>query len=133
MPFIFLSGTLDEEVAIDALKIGATDYVFKTRLSRIAPAVQRALREARERLERRRDELLLAGEKRMLEMIARGEPLTHLLDALCRLVEELAGGTLSSILLLDPNAGCLRHGAAPSLPAAYTEAVDGLAIGPCAG
>src|ERR1700719_2138924 len=49
VPFIFVSGTLDEEVAIEALKIGATDYVFKTRLSRIVPSVQRALREAEER------------------------------------------------------------------------------------
>jgi PAS domain S-box-containing protein len=133
VPFIFLSGTLDEELAIDALKIGATDYVFKTRLSRIVPAVQRALREARERLERKQDELLLAGEKRMLEMIAKGEPLAGILDALCRMVEELAGGTLSSILLLDPIAGCLRHGAAPSLPAPYRHAIDGLSIGPVAG
>ena len=52
VPFIFVSGTLDEEVAIEALKIGATDYVFKTRLSRIVPSVQRALREAEERAER---------------------------------------------------------------------------------
>src|SRR5882672_46783 len=51
VPFIFVSGTLDEEVAIEALKIGATDYVFKTRLSRIVPSVQRALREAEERIE----------------------------------------------------------------------------------
>jgi PAS domain S-box-containing protein len=51
VPFIFVSGTLDEEVAIEALKIGATDYVFKTRLPRIVPSVQRALREAQERLE----------------------------------------------------------------------------------
>jgi PAS domain S-box-containing protein len=49
LPFIFVSGTLGEEVAIEALKIGATDYVFKTRLSRIVPSVQRALREAGER------------------------------------------------------------------------------------
>jgi len=49
LPFIFVSGTLDEEIAIDALKIGATDYVFKTRLSRIVPSVQRALREAGEK------------------------------------------------------------------------------------
>jgi PAS domain S-box-containing protein len=55
-PFIFVSGTLGEEVAIDALKIGATDYVFKTRLSRILPSVQRALREAAERAERNRAE-----------------------------------------------------------------------------
>src|SRR3984893_5801026 len=83
--------------------------------------------------ERKQDELLLAGEKRLLEMIATGESRAVILDALCRLVEELAGGTLSSILLLDPNASCLRHGAAPSLPAPYTEAIDGLAIGPFAG
>ncbi len=56
VPFIFVSGTLGEEVAIEALKIGATDYVFKTRLSRIVPSVQRALREAEERTERKRAE-----------------------------------------------------------------------------
>src|SRR5215469_9906960 len=50
LPLIFVSGTLGEEVAIEALKIGATDYVFKTRLSRIVPSVQRALREAKERV-----------------------------------------------------------------------------------
>src|ERR1700735_4905542 len=49
VPLIFVSGTLGEEVAIEALKIGATDYVLKTRLSRIVPSVQRALREAEER------------------------------------------------------------------------------------
>jgi len=53
-----------------------------------------------------------------------------ILDALCRLVEELASGSLSSILLLDPNTNRLRHGAALSLPIDYTEAIDGSAIGP---
>ena len=47
VPFIFISGTLGEEVAIEALKIGATDYLLKERLSRIMPSVQRALREAK--------------------------------------------------------------------------------------
>src|SRR5271165_3684743 len=56
VPFIFVSGTLGEEVAIEALKTGATDYVFKTRLSRIVPSVQRALREAGERSDRHRAE-----------------------------------------------------------------------------
>jgi signal transduction histidine kinase len=49
VPLIFVSGTLGEELAIEALKRGATDYVFKTRLSRIVPSVQRALRESEER------------------------------------------------------------------------------------
>jgi PAS domain S-box-containing protein len=53
VPFIFVSGTLGEEVAIDALKIGAHDYVLKTRLSRLVPSVHRALREAGERAEHR--------------------------------------------------------------------------------
>ena len=53
VPFIFVSGTLGEEVAIEALKIGATDYVVKTRLSRLVPSVVRALREATERAERK--------------------------------------------------------------------------------
>ena len=56
LPFIFVSGSLGEEVAIEAVKIGATDYVVKSRLSRLVPAVRRALREARERAERKRAE-----------------------------------------------------------------------------
>jgi PAS domain S-box-containing protein len=83
--------------------------------------------------DRKRAEMLLGGEKRLLEMIARGEPLALTLDALCLLVEELAGGCLSSILLLDPNTNCLRHGSAPSLPTKYTEAIDGSVIGPSVG
>ena len=45
---------MGEELAIEALKMGATDYVFKTRLSRIGPSVRRALREAEERSQRKR-------------------------------------------------------------------------------
>jgi signal transduction histidine kinase/CheY-like chemotaxis protein len=56
LPFIFVSGSLGEEVAIEAVKTGATDYVVKSRLSRLVPSVRRALREARERAERRKAE-----------------------------------------------------------------------------
>jgi PAS domain S-box-containing protein len=56
VPFLFVSGTLGEEVAIEALKIGARDYVLKTRLSRLVPSVHRALRETRERAECKRAE-----------------------------------------------------------------------------
>ncbi|MBI3876200.1 MAG: response regulator [Verrucomicrobia bacterium] len=56
IPFIFVTGTMGEEVAIETLKSGATDYVIKTRLSRLVPAVHRALRESEERAERRRAE-----------------------------------------------------------------------------
>jgi two-component sensor histidine kinase len=53
-PFVFVSGTLGEEIAVEALKRGATDYVLKQRLERLAPTVLRALAEGRERAERRR-------------------------------------------------------------------------------
>lgn len=70
VPFIFVSGTLGEEVAIEALKIGATDYVLKTRLSRLVPAVQRALREAQDRAERKKaEESARRSENELLEVI----------------------------------------------------------------
>jgi signal transduction histidine kinase len=74
VPFIFVSGTLGEEVAIDALKIGATDYVFKTRLSRIVPSVRRALREAEERMELSRAEEAL---RRSETYLAEGQRLSQ--------------------------------------------------------
>ncbi len=49
VPFIFVSGTIGEETAVRSLRSGATDYVLKTNLSRLASAVERAVLEARER------------------------------------------------------------------------------------
>jgi formate hydrogenlyase transcriptional activator len=78
-------------------------------------------------------EALLAGQKRVLEMIAKGDALPRILDALCRVVEEQSSDVLSSFLLLDANGIHLRHGAAPRLPNSYIEAIDGVAIGPTGG
>src|SRR5438552_3176257 len=78
-------------------------------------------------------EALLAGENRVLEMVAKGDSLSDILEILCRLVEEQSSGVLASILLMDVNGKRLRHGAAPNLPKAYTEAIDGAFIGPAVG
>jgi PAS domain S-box-containing protein len=83
--------------------------------------------------QRKRAEALVAGEKRLLEMIARGGPLTPILDALCRYGEDLSGNVLVSILLVSSDGKSLRHGAAPSLPISYTQAIDGALIDPQAG
>lgn len=56
IPFIIVSGTLGEERAIEALQLGATDYVLKQRLSRLVPVVQRVLSEVEEKKERKRAE-----------------------------------------------------------------------------
>jgi len=80
-------------------------------------------------------ETLLAGEKQLLSMVAQGVPLASVLEALCRVVEDAAPGRLCSVLSIDPDRVRFRHGAGPSLPAAYNEVLDGLIMdrnyGPC--
>ncbi len=74
MPFIFVSRTLGEEDAIEALKLGATDYVSKTRLSRIIPSVRRAMRESKERVQRQLAEQTLRESEAYL---AEAQRLSH--------------------------------------------------------
>jgi len=83
--------------------------------------------------QRKRREALLAGENRVLEMLAKGNSLGDILNLLCLLVEEQSTGVLASILLMDANGKQLRHGGAPNLPKAYTEAIDGAFIGASVG
>jgi PAS domain S-box-containing protein len=82
---------------------------------------------------RKQGEALLAGEKRLLEMVAKGDSLSSILDAICRLVVELCSGCLCSILLLDSSGKRLWHGAGPSIPKPYAQAIDGFVIGPNVG
>src|SRR5437588_3768550 len=83
--------------------------------------------------QRKRREALLAGENRILEMLAKGDSLADILDLLCLLVEQQSAGVLASILLMDANGKQLRHGGAPNLPKDYTEAIDGAFIGASVG
>lgn len=76
---------------------------------------------------------LLHHQTTVLELIATGTALPHVLGAVTRSLEELIPGSRCSVLLLDAAARRLRHGAAPSLPAEYSAAVDGLPIGADAG
>ncbi len=69
-PVIFVSGTIGEDRAAEILREGATDYVLKDRLGRLAPAVERALREAEERRERQRLESQLLQAQKM-DMVGR--------------------------------------------------------------
>ena len=74
VPFIFVSGAMGEEAAIEALTQGATDYVLKHNLSRLAAAVQRALREARNRRERKPAREALQRSNEMLRAIIEAAP-----------------------------------------------------------
>ncbi len=83
--------------------------------------------------ERTQAEALRDGESRILEMIARDAPLEKTLEKLVQVVEAQFAGLLCSVLLLDEDGQHARHGSAPSLPRAYTKAINGLSIGPKAG
>jgi len=83
---------------------------------------------------RKRAENALANEKSVLEKIASGAPLATVLDVLVRGVEaQSCDGMMCTVLIFDEEAQCLRHGAAPGLPAEYNKLVDGLRIGPRVG
>jgi CheY-like chemotaxis protein len=71
LPFIFVSGTLGEDAAIDGFTQGATDYVLKQKLSRLTPAVQRALREAENRRLRQQAEAALQERVRHSQSLLR--------------------------------------------------------------
>jgi signal transduction histidine kinase len=72
VPFVFVSGSMGEELAIESLKSGATDYVLKHHLSRVGPAVKRALKEARERSKLRKAEEELKEYREHLEELVEG-------------------------------------------------------------
>ena len=82
---------------------------------------------------RKHMEIMLSGEKRVLEMTAEGAALSEILEAIAHHFEALSSDTLCSILLLDTDGVHLRHGAAPSLPHAYNRAIAGVVIGPRVG
>jgi PAS domain S-box-containing protein len=97
---------------------------------------QRELEECRQRKgQLEQAEALLAGENRLLEMVARGCSLPETLGALCLFIEGLSSGSLCGILLVDPAGNRVEHGAAPSLPQKYNEAIHGRLLtpdgGPC--
>lgn len=84
--------------------------------------------------EDKRSEALRVAHTRVLELAIGESPLEQTLSELIRIVESTSRtGVLGTILLLDEDGRHLRHGAAPSIPKAYTAAIDGAEIGPCAG
>ena len=98
VPFIFVSGTIGEERAIDALLRGAVDYVLKTNLNRLGPAVKRALADGAARDERRRQEVQIARLDRVLRMLSgvnalvvRTRDRAELLQETCRLAVRVGG------------------------------------------
>jgi PAS domain S-box-containing protein/diguanylate cyclase (GGDEF)-like protein len=102
-PFIFVSGTIGEERAIDALRRGATDYVLKSNLSRLASAVERAVREASVKAARRHaEEQLRSSEQQLRATVETSQDWIWETDLQGRF--KLCSGAVWAILGYDPSA-----------------------------
>lgn len=135
VPFIFVSASLGEELAIETLKQGATDYVLKQRLERLVPSVQRALREAQERRDRKQTEQLLIEQKQLLELIASGHPLDECLAAVCTSISRL-NSAHACFLLTDAQRQTFPRSITPDLPPSFGQGlkdapINDLCIGTC--
>jgi len=125
---------IGKRIELTAMRADGTEFPVELAVTRIGsdspPMFTGYIRDLSER---RRTEAILAGERQLLEMVAAGIELPKVLATLCSIVEAQTDGMLCSVLLLDPDGMHLRHGAAPSLPQTYIEAIDGTAIGPSVG
>jgi signal transduction histidine kinase/FixJ family two-component response regulator len=108
IPFVFVSGVMGEDAAIEALTQGATDYVLKQKLSRLTPAVKRALYEAENRRERRQVENIMQARLRLLELSS-SHSIDELLTATLDELEILTGSTISFYCILEPDQSTMAH------------------------
>jgi PAS domain S-box-containing protein len=82
VPFIIVTGSINEEVAVECMKAGAIDYVLKERLARLGPTIQRALEKKRAKEEKERaEQALQESEERYRQMFMNNQAVKLLLDA----------------------------------------------------
>lgn len=115
-PFVFVSGTIGEETAVESLRRGATDYVLKTNLTRLGPVVRRAIAEARERRARLAAEQrtyaltnLYAALSESNDALARAEGRDDLFRHICRIAVKRGGFKYAWVGLVDSADGFVRQ------------------------
>jgi len=141
-PFIFVSGTIGEERAVDALRRGAIDYVLKTNLSRLPAAVERALREVSLKAERARSEQQRHDQEIRLQRLTRTYRMlsstssailrlrnrSELFDEVCRIAAHQGGYGRVVISLIDPDAKTVRPRAWAGMDSPTLRIVDCVAL-----
>lgn len=114
LPFVFVSGALGEDKAVELLQLGATDYVLKTNLARLSAAIRRAIGEALARRARRKAEArilhlsnLYAALSEANAAIARAQASYQLFQDMCRIAVTRGGFHFAWVGLKDPDTGIL--------------------------
>jgi PAS domain S-box-containing protein len=129
-PALIIVADAFDDAAEAAQRLGATVCLRARGFAHLGPAVARALGE-RDQLAAREDAVAFdSAQVTLLEHMAAGRPLADVLEEIVLLVERQGDGMLCSILLLDGEAGRIRHGAAPHLPGPLIEGIEGALIGP---
>ena len=115
------------------LRVAANQGWISLQEARLLTEQKRVARESIE--DRKWSQTLLAGEKRLLEMIASGSPLLDVLNALCNFVEHAAPECYCGVYPIDWTGPTFLYGVAPSLPVSYIAPIEGLpvhcGIAPC--
>ena len=126
---------LGRRIEMPAQRADGMEFPVELAITRIAPdGPPQFIAYLRDISERKRGEAVLAGQKRVLELLVRGAPLPDVLDALCEVIEGQGQQTLiATVLLVDEDGQRLRSAAGGRAPVAYARAVDGVRIGPCVG
>jgi len=131
IPFIFVSGTIGEERAIQALLCGAVDYVLKSNLARLGPAVRRALAEVAARRERQQQEAQIARLDRVLRMmsgvnslVVRIRDRAELMQETCRLAISVGGYTNAIVSTISPGSFGLQPAAWSGVEESATKALS---------
>ncbi|HEY3851799.1 MAG TPA: EAL domain-containing protein [Steroidobacteraceae bacterium] len=138
VPFIFVSGTIGEERAIEAVRRGATDYVLKTNLARLGSAVERALRESEIKADQRHSEKQRREQEVRLERLTRSYRMlsntssailrlrnrAELLDEVCRIAHQQGGYDRVVISLIDSDAKTLRPHACAGVDSKSLQSAD---------
>src|SRR5690349_1082819 len=134
LPFIIVSGTIGEDVAVAAMKAGAHDYVMKGNLKRLVPAIERELREAEVRRERRRAREALLERARLSELssdigvaITQGTSVPDILQRAADAIIRHLDAAQADIWIHDEGSRSVTRAAVAGLPPGLTPSASAAA------
>ncbi|RYD33350.1 MAG: GAF domain-containing protein, partial [Verrucomicrobiaceae bacterium] len=129
IPLIIVSGTIGESVAVDAMLNGAADYILKENLIRLGAAVDREIREADVRRQKRLYDSLSQAQTEVLEMILDGVTLHTILERIVKSAQGLfTSRAVCSIMLANPEGTMLTMGVGPELPEEFLRETEQIPI-----
>jgi PAS domain S-box-containing protein len=108
IPFIVVSGTIGEDVAVEAMKLGVTDYILKDRLGRLGQAVQQALEKHRMREDHKRTSKRLAAEHAITTTLAEFTSLEEAVPRIIQVICETLAWAIGTVWKVDPDGQVLR-------------------------